>query len=92
MGALGKSGISDWMMTKYKKYDNGGTWVGVTGPAHRVAAQAHILEFGAKHRNWGKRGANLPPRPFLRPAASQSRNEQRTKIIKVMKRWQKKDL
>jgi HK97 gp10 family phage protein len=92
MGAIGKSGISDWMMTKYKKYKRGKTWVGVTGPAHRVAAQAHILEFGARHFAWGKPSAPLPPRPFLRPAAQQTRSEQRSKIIKVMKRWQKKDL
>lgn len=94
IGATGKSGLADWMMTRYSRPNNGATTLGVTGPAWRVAAQAHILEFGGRHVNWGGSNnqgpTNLPPRPFLRPAASMTRSQQQSKIIKVMKRWQSK--
>lgn len=90
MSALGKSGLVDWLMTRYSRYNMGQTTVGVTGPAHKVAAQGHILEFGAKHVAWGRRTVNLPPRPFMRPAAQQTRNLQRSKIIATMKKWQRK--
>ena len=90
IGALGKSGLSDWMMTRYHRYNNTKSTVGITGPAWRVAAQGHVLEFGSKHRAWGKPSSPLPPRPFLRPAAQQTRKSQQSKIISTMKKWQKR--
>lgn len=70
---------------------SGGVIGATTGPSHRDAAQGHILEYGATTVLWGnkKKRYRLPPRPFLRPAANQTKGLQKMVILNTMKKWSK---
>ena len=91
-GKNGKFGI----ITKTSKRRGGG-W-GITGPVYGFDDKsnsrtghnhAHTLEFGAKgHKKWGKKvGKPLPPRPFLGPAADQTRGRQIMKLKTLLRKW-----
>ena len=73
---------------------------GITGPVYGFDDKqnsrdghnhAHTLEFGApNHKKWGKkRGPKLHPRPFLGPAADETRQNQIVKIKKILRKWAK---
>ncbi len=98
-GRDGKRGIIS--KTRRSRTESG--WYGVTGPVYANGDntqghgsvmgfnQAHILEFGGRHYNWGKKrkGTNLPARPFLGPAAKSTIPTQ-TRILKeAMTKWGK---
>jgi hypothetical protein len=92
----GKNG-SKGIITKTSRKRGG---YGITGPIYgfddkqnsRVGYNhAHTLEFGAPgHKKWGKkRGKPLPARPFLGPAAEESRGAQIAKLKKLLRKWGK---
>lgn len=73
---------------------------GITGPVYGFDDKqnsrdghnhAHTLEFGApNHKKWGKkRGPKLPARPFLGPAADETRQKQIVKLKKILRKWAK---
>lgn len=72
---------------------NLGAVVGTTtGPSHKHAAQGHLLEYGANIYLWGnsKKRYQLPPRPFMRNAVTETRGLQKMVIINTMKKWARK--
>lgn len=92
-GKNGKFGIISKTSTRR------GGW-GITGPVYGYDDKqnsreghnhAHTLEFGAKgHKKWGKdRGRPLKARPFLGPAADETRNTQIVKLKKILRKWGK---
>ena len=94
-GRDGKRGIIS--KTRRSRTESG--WYGVTGPVYANGDnakghggvmgfnQAHVLEFGGRHYNWGKPAGVLPARPFLRPAGESVRPMQDRIVKEAMKKW-----
>lgn len=96
-GRDGKRGIIS--KTRRSRTESG--WYGVTGPVYANGDnskghgsvmgfnQAHILEFGGRHYNWGKEAGALPARPFLGPAAESTKPKQKQIVKEAMTKWGK---
>ena len=87
----GNKEMSKAIITRTWTKDRGAVVGTTTGPSHRHAAQGHILEYGANIVLWGNEGKRyrLPPRPFLRAAANQTKGLQQMVIVNTMKKWAK---
>lgn len=82
--------MHDAMGVKVKQYRNGQIILGMTGVRNRMGSQAWILEHGGTIKLWGKGTYRLPPRPFMRPAASNTMQKQRAAMEgKMKKEWMK---
>jgi hypothetical protein len=67
-----------------RKYDT--TSVAVIGPQYPAGSLGHLVEFGHRHIAWGHdTGRRIPPKPFLRPAADETRGEQDAAILNVLR-------
>jgi HK97 gp10 family phage protein len=59
----------------------------VVGPQHPAGAHGHLVEFGHEKVLWGVRmpGETVAAKPFMRPAADETRSEQESAIIGHLK-------
>lgn len=91
-----ESELSRSFITRNWPRKRGGDTVGsTTGPSHKRASHAHLLEYGAAIILWGgvnkeKKADYLPPRPFFRTAVDGSMSKQQAKVVSVFKKWAKK--
>jgi len=67
-----------------RKYDT--TSVAVVGPQYPAGALGHLVEYGHKLIVYGHpTGRRVPPKPFLRPAADETKDEQEAAMLRVLK-------
>ena len=67
-----------------RKYDT--VSVAVVGPQYPAGALGHLVEYGHRHIAWGRdTGRRIPPKPFLRPAADETKGEQEAAMLRVLK-------
>ena len=69
-----------------RKYDT--TSVAVVGPQYPAGSLGHLVEFGHNAILWGrvsKKYRRVPPKPFLRPAADETRGAQDAAMLSVLK-------
>lgn len=86
----GNKDMYEGMAVKVKQYRGGRVILGMTGPRSGTGNQSWILEHGGTIKLWGKGTYRLPPRPFLRPAATNTMPQQRKAMEdKMRKEWKK---
>jgi hypothetical protein len=65
--------------------DYGERKVLVVGPAYPAGALGHLVEFSRRKILWGRdSGIETRGKPFLRPAAQITKDEQRSALVKVL--------
>lgn len=73
---------------KVKTY--GSKVVAIIGARRPDGAHAHLLEYGGRRIMWGGNEYTAEPQPFLRPAADETKPQQRAAMIrKISKEWDK---
>ena len=76
------------MRIKVKEY--GTIVLAMIGPKYPEGAHAHLLEFGGNRVFWGKQVGSDEPEPFMRPAADETKPQQKKAMVdKVKKEWRK---
>jgi hypothetical protein len=67
-----------------RKYDT--TSVAVVGPQYPAGSLGHLIEFGHREILYGRdTGRRVPPKPFLRPAADETRGDQDVAMLNVLR-------
>ena len=62
------------------------TFVAVVGPQLPAGALGHLVEYGHAEVLWGRAtGRRVAPRPFLRPAADETRGEQDAAMVQALR-------
>lgn len=65
--------------------DYGEVKVEIVGPARPAGALGHLVEFSRRKILWGRdSGQEIQGKPFLRPAAEITKDEQRAALVKVL--------
>ena len=86
----GLKDLYDSMYIKLVDYDNDSVVLGMVGPRWSSGRHGHLVEFGGNRVFWGKQTGFEAPNPFMRPAAEETKSEQRRAMIKkVRTQWQK---
>jgi hypothetical protein len=83
----GVKDLVDTITTVVREYQ--GPIVAVVGPAYPAGALGHLVEFSGEHKQiqWGRDdGRTITAQPFLRPAADETKAEQRAEFEAVLKR------
>ena len=67
-----------------RKYDT--VSVAVVGPQHPAGALGHLVEYGHRMVVYGHdTGRRVQPKPFMRPAADETKGEQEAAMLRVLK-------
>ena len=76
--------LAETIRVKVRKYDT--VSVAVIGPEYPAGALGHLIEFGHREILYGRdTGRRVPPKPFLRPAADETRGEQDAAMLNVLR-------
>lgn len=68
-----------------RKYDE--VSVAVVGPEYPAGALGHLVEYGHKLVVYGHpTGRRVPPHPFMRPAADETKGEQESVMLSVLQK------
>lgn len=81
----GKTPLRKTIKTVVRQYKNG--IVSFTGPIRPDGAHGHLVEYGHRLVAWGvPTNKDVPPHPFLRPAADSTQSEQQRVIIATLRK------
>lgn len=76
--------LRDTIGVVVRDYANGPA--AIVGPQYPAGAHGHLVEFGHDEVLWGQRtGRRVKPKPFLRPAADQTKSQQQAALIAKIK-------
>jgi hypothetical protein len=76
--------LADTIGVVVRKYDT--VSVAVVGPQYPAGALGHLIERGHREFLYGREtGRRVPPKPFLRPAADETKGEQEAAMLRVLK-------
>lgn len=78
-----KKPLRDTIACEIRDYDQ--RTLAVIGPQYPAGAHGHLVEYGHEEVVWGNRtGRRVGPRPFMRPAFDETKQEQQAAMEKVV--------
>jgi len=76
--------LADTIGVVVRKYD--AVSVAVVGPQYPAGALGHLVEYGHRLVAYGRdTGRRVQPKPFMRPAADETKGEQEAAMLTVLK-------
>ena len=76
--------LAETIAVEVRKYDT--VSVAVIGPQYPAGALGHLVEHGHREFLYGRQtGRRVQPKPFMRPAADETKGEQEAAMMRVLK-------